>query len=67
MRPGVPFATGLLLCLCGHEAFAAGADGNAAVSLAARVGERSPLLTVAEKAVLAAYLDGGHDVPWTKA
>ncbi len=51
MKQSILCAACFFLCLCGHESFAAGADGNPAISLAARIGERSPLLTRAEKTV----------------
>lgn len=44
-------------------AFAATSDGFGALALAALVGERSPLLSVAEKRLLTRYLDGQAAAP----
>ncbi len=45
------------LCLAAHAAWA-DASGNAALSLAARIGDRSPRLSLFQKGLLGAYLDG---------
>jgi len=45
------------LCLAAHSA-AADASGNDAVSLAARVGDRSPNLSLLQKGILGVFLDG---------
>ena len=55
------FTAALLLSDAG--VVAAETSGNSAVSLAARIGERSPFLNWSERRVLAAYLDGRARFP----
>ncbi len=54
----------LPLLLAGQSAFAGGAEGNGAISLAALVGEHSPHLTPAEKALLDKYLNSQPKAPY---
>ncbi len=54
----------LTLLAFAQAALAAEISGNSAVSLAARIGERSPMLSAAEKTLIAAYLDGRRDTPF---
>lgn len=58
-----PLAALTLLALA-HAAVASDISGASAVSLAARIGERSPDLAAAEKTLIAAYLDGRRDAPF---
>src|SRR5271157_4360534 len=62
MRRIVLFAAGLFASARG--ALAADVGGNAAISLAALVGEHSAFLSRAEKTLLDAYLDGRPKAPF---
>ena len=64
--PATLVLSAALLLLSMPPALASETSGNAAVSLAARIGERSPLLNWSEKRVLAAYLDGRAHFPARK-
>ncbi len=63
MKRFVPAAAGVLL-FSGQAASAADIGGNVAVSLAALVGEHSPLLARADRTLLNAYLEGRAHAPF---
>ncbi|WP_294532511.1 hypothetical protein [uncultured Rhodoblastus sp.] len=56
----------LSLSLAGLPALAATISGNGALSLAALVGQQSPHLTTAQKALLLKYLNGKARAPYPK-
>ena len=58
-------ALAMVLAISAAPAFAATTSGNAALALAARVGEHSPNLSQAEKTLLAEYLNGNSQAPYS--
>jgi hypothetical protein len=63
MKP-VAFLT-IPLLLANHAAFAGSADGNGALALAALVAEHSPGVKATDKKVLAKFLNGQTNVPYS--